>query len=319
MFKAILRRPLLPLLALPLLLAPVPLPAQAGAGPYVVAESGRSFGRLQDAVDAIGEGEGTIRVASGYHRDCAIQTAGRIAFVAVEPGRAIFDGVTCEGKAALVLRGAGARVDGIVFQNMRVPDGNGAGIRLEQSDLDVVNSLFRNSEEGILSADDPEAALTIDRSTFSRLGRCDRGLSCAHSVYTGIYGRVVVTRSRFEKGSGGHYLKTRAVQVDINDNSFDDTQGKATNYMIDLPSGSGGRIANNLFVQGRDKENYSAFVAVAAEERKNPSRGLSISGNRASLPAGIDRKSVFVADWSGEALAIGANELGAGLTRFEKR
>jgi hypothetical protein len=319
MFKAILRRPLLPLLALPLLLAPVPLPAQAGAGPYVVAESGRSFGRLQDAVDAIGEGEGTIRVAPGYHRDCAIQTAGRIAFVAVEPGRAIFDGVACEGKAALVLRGAGARVDGLVFQNMRVPDGNGAGIRLETSDLDVVNSLFRNSEEGILSADDPEATLTIDRSTFSRLGRCDRGLSCAHSVYTGIYGRVVVTRSRFEKGSGGHYLKTRAIQVDINDNSFDDTQGKATNYMIDLPSGSGGRITNNLFVQGRDKENYSAFIAVAAEERKNPSRGLSIAGNRASLPAGIDRKSVFVADWSGEALAIGANELGVGLTRFEKR
>lgn len=319
MFKAILRRPLLPLLALPLLLAPVPLPAQAGAGPYVVAESGRSFGRLQDAVDAIGEGEGTIRVAPGYHRDCAVQTAGRVAFVAVEPGRAIFDGVTCEGKAALVLRGDGARVDGIVFQNMRVPDGNGAGIRLETSDLDVVNSLFRNSEEGILSADDPEATLTIDRSTFSRLGRCDRGLSCAHSVYTGIYGRVVVTRSRFEKGSGGHYLKTRAIAVDINDNSFDDTQGKATNYMIDLPSGSVGRIANNLFVQGRDKENYSALIAVAAEERKNPSRGLSIAGNRASLPAGIYRKSVFVADWSGEALAIGANELGAGLTRFEKR
>lgn len=319
MFQTLFRRPLLPLLALPFLLAPVALPAQSAAGPYIVAESGRSFGRLQDAVDAIGEGEGTIRVAPGYHRDCAIQTGGRIAFVAAEAGRAIFDGVTCEGKAALVLRGAGARVDGLVFQNMRVPDGNGAGIRLEKSDLDIVNSLFRNSEEGILSADDPEATLTIDRSTFSRLGRCDRGLSCAHSVYTGIYGRVIVTRSRFEKGSGGHYLKTRAVQVDINDNSFDDTQGKATNYMIDLPSGSVGRITNNLFVQGRDKENYSALIAVAAEERKNPSRGLSIAGNRASLPPGMDRKSVFVADWSGEALAIGTNELGAGLTRFEKR
>ena len=319
MFKSILRRPLLPLFALPLLFAPMPLPAQAGPGPYVVAESGRSFGRLQDAVDAIGEGEGTIRVAPGYHRDCAVQTAGRVAFVAVEAGRAIFDGVTCEGKAALVLRGRGARVDGIVFQNMRVPDGNGAGIRLETSDLDVVNSLFRNSEQGILTADDPEASLTIDRSTFSRLGRCDRGLSCAHSVYTGIYGRVTVTRTRFEKGSGGHYLKTRAVAVDVNDNSFDDTQGKATNYMIDLPSGSVGRISNNLFVQGRDKENHSALIAVAAEERKNPSRGLVVEDNRASLPAGMDRRSVFVADWSGEALAIGANELGAGLTKFEKR
>lgn len=317
MFMALLRRPLLPLLALPLLLAPAPLPAQTGGAPFSV--DGRGFNRLQDAVDAIGDGEATIRIAPGYHRDCAVQTAGRIAFVAVEPGRAIFDGVTCEGKAALVLRGRGAKVDGIVFQNLRVPDGNGAGIRLEQSDLAVANSLFRNSEEGILTGDDVEATLTIDRSTFSRLGRCDRGLSCAHSVYTGLYGRVVVTHTRFEKGSGGHYLKTRAADVEIVDNSFDDTQGTATNYMIDLPSGSVGRIANNLFVQGRDKENYSAIIAVAAEERKNPSRGLVVEGNRASIPEGIGRQSVFVADWSGEPLAIGANTIGPGLKRFEKR
>ena len=317
MVQTLLRRPLLPLLALPLLLAPAPLPAQTGGAPYRV--DGRGYNRLQDAVDAIGDGEGTIMIASGYHRDCAVQTAGRIAFVAVEPGRAIFDVVTCEGKAALVLRGRGAKVDGIVFQNLRVPDGNGAGIRLEQSDLAVVNSLFRNSEEGILTGDDGEATLTIDRSTFSRLGRCDRGLSCAHSVYTGLYGRVVVTHTRFEKGSGGHYLKTRAATVEIVDNSFDDTQGTATNYMIDLPSGSVGRIANNLFVQGRDKENYSAIIAVAAEERKNPSRGLVVEGNRASIPEGIGRQSVFVADWSGEPLAIGANTIGPGLKRFEKR
>src|SRR3546814_16414317 len=103
-----------------------PLPAQEGVAPYVVAESGRGFARLQDAVDAIGDGQGTIRVASGYHRDCAVQTAGRIAFVAAEPGRAIFDGVPCEGKAALVLRGNGARVDGLVFQNMRVQIGRAA-------------------------------------------------------------------------------------------------------------------------------------------------------------------------------------------------
>ena len=317
MVQTLLRRPLLPLLALPLLLAPAPLPAQTGGAPYRV--DGRGYNRLQDAVDAIGDGEGTIMIASGYHRDCAVQTAGRIAFVAAEPGRAIFDGVTCEGKAALVLRGAGAKVDGIVFQNMRVPDGNGAGIRLEKSGLDVVNSMFRSSEEGILTADDPAATLTIDRSTFSRLGRCDRGLSCAHSVYTGYYGRVAVTRTRFEKGSGGHYLKSRAVVVEVADNSFDDTQGTATNYMIDLPSGAIGRIANNLFVQGRDKENYSAIIAVAAEMHDNPSRGLVIEGNRASLPEGIGRQSVFVADWSGEALAIGVNMLGPGLKRFEKR
>ncbi|SNS65833.1 right-handed parallel beta-helix repeat-containing protein [Sphingopyxis indica] len=319
MVQSIVRRQMLPLFALPLLFASVPVPAQPGPAPYVVAESGRGYARLQEAVDAVGGGQGTIRIAPGYHRDCAVQTMGRIAFVAAEPGRAIFDGVTCEGKAALVLRGDGARVDGLVFQNMRVPDGNGAGIRLERSNLDIVNSLFRGSEEGILTANDPQATLTIDRSTFSRLGRCDRGLSCAHSVYTGDYGLVVVTNTRFEKGSGGHYLKVRAGRVDVEGNSFDDSQGRATNYMIDLPSGATGRIANNLFVQGRDKENYSAIIAVAAEERKHPSRGLVIEGNRARLPEDMGRKSAFVADWSGEPLAIGANDLGPGLTRFERR
>lgn len=319
MVKKLLRRPLLPLVVLPLLFAPAPLPAQESGAPYVVAESGHGFARLQEAVDAIGDGQGTIRIASGYHRDCAVQTAGRIAFVAAEPGRAIFDGVACEGKAALVLRGNGARVDGLVFQNMRVPDGNGAGIRLERSDLQVVNSLFRGSEEGILTANDRDATLSIDRSTFSRLGRCDRDLDCAHSVYTGVYGQVTVTHSRFEKGSGGHYLKSRAIRVTVEDNSFDDTQGSATNYMIDLPAGATGRVANNLFVQGRDKENYSAIIAVAAEGASNSSAGLTIAGNRATLPEGLGRKSAFVADWSGEALKIGDNELGPGLVRFEKR
>lgn len=317
MAKTLLRPPRLPLIVLPLLLAPASSPAQPGSAPYSV--EGRGFARLQAAVDAIGGGDGAIRIAPGYHRDCAVQTAGRIAFVAVDPGRTIFDGVTCEGKAALVLRGAGARVDGVVFQNMRVPDGNGAGIRLEKSDLEVANSLFRASEQGILTGDDPRSTLAIERSTFSGLGRCDRGLGCAHSVYTGTYGQVIITRSRFEKGSGGHYLKTRAIRVDVSDNSFDDTQGTATNYMIDLVSGSTGRIANNLFVQGRNKENHSAFIAVAAEGRDNPSRGLAIAGNRARLSEGVSWSSVFVADWSGEALAIGANELGPRLTRFERR
>src|SRR3546814_12952120 len=98
MVKKILRRPLLPLAALPLLFAPAPLPAQEGVAPYVVAESGRGFARLQDAVDAIGDGQGTIRVASGYHRDCAVQRAGRIAFVRSAARRVGYECV-CTGKS----------------------------------------------------------------------------------------------------------------------------------------------------------------------------------------------------------------------------
>jgi hypothetical protein len=295
------------------------LVAQGGQAPYTVVETGQTFDRLQRAIDAIGGGTGSIQIASGLHADCAIQQAGDISFLAAEPGKAVFDGVACEGKAALVLRGNSATISGIVFQNMRVPDGNGAGIRLERGNLTVAQSWFRDSEEGILTADDPNGRIIIDKSTFTRLGRCDRGLSCAHSIYIGNYGHLRVTRSRFEEGRGGHYVKSRAPRNDVASSSFDDTRGRTTNYMIDLPAGSIGQITNNWFVQGRDKENYSAFIAVAAEGKSNSSAGLRIAGNDARIAPNIERNTIFVADWSGDRLAIGENALGAGLQTFERR
>ncbi len=293
--------------------------AQQTGPRYTVVETGRGFDRLQQAIDAIGDGQGTIAIASGRHADCAVQSAGVISYLAAVPGEAIFDGRTCEGKAALVLRGRGAEVSGLVFQNMRVPDFNGAGIRLERGDLTVAETWFRDSEQGILTGDDPRARLVIDRSTFTRLGTCEGPGGCAHSIYTGDYGHVRITRSRFEEGRGGHYVKSRAARVDIASSSFDDARGRATNYMIDLPEGAVGQISNNWFVQGRDKENYSAFIAVAAEGKSHSSAGLAILGNDARLAPGVERDTTFVADWSGDSLALGENALGPGLRRFERR
>lgn len=289
----------------------------AGEAPFVIAETGKSYWRLDDAVNAVGDRDATIRIAPGTYRDCAVQERGRIAFVAAEPGKVVFDGGICDDKAALVLRGRGASVDGIIFRNMRVPDENGAGIRLEQGPLTVTNAMFRDSQQGILTGNDPSATIRIDRSTFSGLGYC--GNDCAHSIYIGHYGTLIVTRSRFERGTGGHYVKSRSARVEISDNSFDDVKGRLTNYMIDLPAGSVGTITRNMFVQGPNKENHSAMITVAAEQRENPSRGLSISGNTASLAPGVSWSTVFVADWSHEPLAIGANTLGKGIKTFETR
>ena len=302
------------------LLATTPLAAQtARQPPFTVQETGRSYWRLADAVQAIGARDGTIAIQPGTYRDCAIQTEGRIAYRAVRPGAAILDGGVCEGKAALVLRGADALVDGLVFTHMRVPDGNGAGIRLEHGGLTVTGAVFRDSEEGILTADDPRSTIRIERSTFSGLGRCDRGLSCAHGIYVGDYGALIVTRSRFERGRGGHYLKSRAARIEATDNAFDDSAGRATNYMIDLSAGATGTIARNIFVQGADKENHSALIAVAAEARDHPSAGLAIAGNEARLAPGIGWTTIFVADWSHEPLKLSGNRLGPGIAPFEVR
>jgi len=258
-----------------------------GLAPYTVVETGRIYERLQDAVNAIGGGKGTIRFASMRFADCAVQKAGDITYKAAVPGEAILEGVTCEDKAALVLGGRSARIEGMVFAHMRVHDKNGAGIRLERGNLTVVQSWFRDSEQGILTHDDRSGAIVIDKSTFTRLGTCE-GSGCAHSIYIGNYGSLTVTRSRFEKGSGGHYVKHRGAKVSITDCSFDDTGGNYTNYMIDLPNGSTGRIAGNRFVQGMSKDNRSGFVVVGANDSRHTSDGLTIEDNDARLAPQAD-------------------------------
>jgi hypothetical protein len=310
----------LTLTGLALALIPVgALLAQDPSRPYTVVETGQSFASLQQAVDAVGSGSGTVRIAAGRWRDCAVQTQGSVAYLAAVPGQTALDGGTCEGKAALVLRGRSARVNGLIFANMLVPDGNGAGIRLEKGDLAVAQSWFIDSQQGILTADDPASSVLIEKSTFTRLGTCEGPGGCAHSIYVGGYGALTVRRSRFEQGRGGHYVKSRAGRIEITQSSFDDSRGRATNYMIDLPAGASGTIAENWFVQGADKENYSAFVAVTAEGRTHSSNGLTISRNDARLAPGVSRRTTFVADWSGDRVVLGENRLGIGLNAFERR
>lgn len=293
--------------------------AQSSARPFTIAENGRSFATLQAAVDAIGDQRGTIEIALGTYNECAVQRDGVIIYAAKEFGTVTFDRATCEGKAALVLRGLGAEVRGITFSNMAVADGNGAGIRLERGALNVAYSRFLDSQQGILTGDDPQNRIYIMRSTFSGLGTCENSAGCAHSIYIGNYGELTVRDSRFERGSGGHYVKARAANAIIENNSFDDSAGSGTNYMIDLPAGSQGRIANNWFVQGRDKENYSAFIALGAEDVLHPSDGLVVTENEARFVPGLQRSSTFLADWTGSRIAMSGNNLARGLTDYERR
>ena len=302
------------LLALALFAAPAF--AQSSA-PFTV--NGQGFATLQEAVSSIRLGTATILIAPGTYRQCAVQAGGHITFKAVKPGTAIFEKVACEDKAALVLRGQGSVVDGLVFRGYRVSDGNGAGIRTEMGDLTVTNAMFLDSQEGILGGEPTGQKILIDHSTFAGLGQCDESPGCSHAIYLANKGSVTITNSRFERGTGGHYVKLRVPNVSITDNSFDDTAGRKTNYMIDLPEGATGLIARNTFVQGRNKENHTGLIVVAAEAQTYRSTGLRVEGNDARLSPGDSSGPAFLADYSHDKLALGANRLGTGLRAFETR
>ncbi|WP_242186997.1 right-handed parallel beta-helix repeat-containing protein [Sphingomonas sp. CARO-RG-8B-R24-01] len=309
-----------PLLVLTLAV-PAAMPAVAAprAAPFTIVETGQGFDTIDAAVQSVRMGTATILIAPGVYHQCTVQAGGVITFKAATPGSVIFEGTTCEGKAAFVLRGQGSVVDGIVFRKMRVADGNGAGIRTEIGDLTVRNATFLDSQEGILGGHPSRQTIVIDHSSFAGLGQCDQSTDCAHAIYLANQGSVTITRSRFERGTGGHYVKLRVPHVTITDDSFDDTQGTRTNYMIDLPEGATGLIAGNTFVQGRNKENWTGFVVVGAEARTYPSAGLRVEANDARLAPGETRSPAFVADYSRARLVMAANRLGPGVRAFETR
>ena len=306
-------RPLILLAALT-----TPAAAQQARAPFTIAETGQGFATLDEAVTAVRDDDATILIAPGTYRQCTVQAGGRITFKAIQPGTAIFEHEVCEDKAALVLRGRGSAVDGLVFRGYSVNDGNGAGIRIEMGDLHVTNSMFLDSQEGILGGGHETVRnITIERTTFAGLGQCETE-NCSHSIYLGLNGKVIVRNSRFERGTGGHYVKIRAPQVEITDNSFDDSAGKGTNYMIDLSEGGTGLIARNTFVQGPAKENDSGLIVVAAEAKTYPSDGLTVAGNVASMAPGAPGNPAFVADLSRSNIVLQGNRL-TGMREFERR
>ena len=263
---------------------------------------------------AIGAGEGTILIAAGSYRDCAEQTEGTVRFQAEIPGQTIFDGATCPGGGVLVLAGQGAEVDGVIFQNIM---GEAAAIRLVRGGLTVRNAMFRNSARAILAGADPGARIWIDRSSFAELGPCTGDAACGSALETSYYGTVIISRSAFEKGRQSHYVKTRALRVDITGSRFDDAEGQATGYLIELPMGATGAIRSNSFVLGRSKAEAGGFVGVSTQSRDNVSDGLFITDNKATLAGDVPRIVSFVQDASLQRVTVAGNELAPGILSRE--
>jgi hypothetical protein len=222
----------------------------------------------------------TIILPSGRYTDCAAISLDRLTLQAASKGMAILDGGACEGKAAIVARGNFLVLDGLMFRNIRVPDGNGAGIRHERGVLFVRNATFYNNQSGILTHAGAEMELTIDRSRFVRNGSCNSLGGCAHSVYAGEIGKLVVSNSQFNYASGGHFLKSRSGKIDVTNSSFIDAKGFAS-YLIDITHGANGVITGNQFQKGINAPNRLCFIRIGSEGKKYPSDSLAITGNRA--------------------------------------
>jgi hypothetical protein len=322
---------------------------------FLIVESGKGFDELQQAVDTIGEGRGTIRIASGTYHQCAVQRAGEISYVAAEAGAAIFDGKACDEKAALVLSGSSARIDGLIFQNIRrspaplpspevaepsvkadeevlatepeadLPQASNApptartpfsALALERGSLSIVNVLFRASDQALVTADLPEITISIRQASFTEMGDCAADVACGPALAIGKIAKLRIVANHF----AGAAISAGAATMDALDNRFEDSAAHApTAPLLALPHGAIGRAKENEFLlHHADRSADAALIAVAKQDKHNPSRGLVIDDNIIRFAEGISGTALFVANYSGEVVAVGHNEYGAGITAYQR-
>lgn len=247
----------------------------AGAATLVVGP-GQAFTTIAQAARAARDGD-TVQVQAGeYRADVAVWTQRRLDIRATGGRvRLVADGAIAERKAIWVVRGSDIRIQGFEFHGARAEARNGAGIRFETGRLQVVDCVFEDNENGILTTNDPTVELVIERSRFHGNGAGD---GYSHNLYVGRIARLSVRDSTFTDARVGHLLKSRAAVNEIHGNRLVDSDAGSASYELEFPNGGVAHVRGNYVRQGPGTQN-PIMVSYGAEGYPWPRNELVMEGN----------------------------------------
>lgn len=185
------------------------------------------------------------------------------------------NGASAEGKAIWIVRGGDITVENFEFVGARASAHNGAGIRFEKGRLVLRNCLFRDNENGILTAGDKAAELEVENTEFDRNGTVE---GYGHQLYAGEIASLKVTGSYFHRAVGGHLLKSRAAKNVIMHNRLTDEAGGEASYELEFPNGGQAYVVGNLVGQSATTQN-PVIVAIGLEGYRWPKNELYLVNN----------------------------------------
>jgi hypothetical protein len=227
-----------------------------------------------------------IEIAGGvtYSGDVCTVYASNITIRGVN-GRPRIDaaGRNAAGKATWVIAGGNVVVENVEMLGAKVPDQNGAALRLEGTHFTLRNSFIHDNENGILSGVNTASDIVIEGTEFGHNGF---GTGYTHNVYIGN-ARSLTFRSNYSHDANvGHNLKSRAQTNTILYNRFSSTAPGAVgstasgqpSYEIDLPNAGTAYIIGNVIQQPSANQNPN-LVAYGLEGATNPGQDLYVVNN----------------------------------------
>ena len=258
--------------------------------------------KLPSAAAAIARNDDKIVIDPGEYFDCAIWNANGLTIEGKGDGVIITD-KACGGKGLFVVDGDNTTVRNITFTRARVPDGNGAGIRLEGANLRVEHSRFINNENGILSNQSPKSTIVIIDSEFARNGKCEP--DCAHGIYINEVALLHIERSKFTETKTAHNIKSRALRTELIGNEITDGEKGTSSYLVELPNGGTLIMTNNILQKGQDSSNHGTAVSIGAEGVTHRTAELTISGNKFTNDQ--NRETVFIRNMTATEAVLTGN------------
>lgn len=234
---------------------------------------GHAYTRPSEAARVAQPGDRII-IAPGVYHDCAIWRAPDLTIEAAPGGPVEITGPVCGGKALFVTAAPRITIIGVSFRGAVADPGNGAGIRAEGGDLTIRRSRFIDNQNGILTANNPEATLLIDSSEFTGNGALIG--DCAHGLYAGRLGAVVIMNSRFTDTRICHHVKSRAARTEIIDTAILDGEDTFTSYLIDIPNGGDLLVSGVTLRKGPRANNTQAAIVIGAEGVVHPTTRIVV-------------------------------------------
>jgi hypothetical protein len=270
----------------------------ASGGSAVARELTVGPGQAYDAPSAAAADAGngdTVSIMPGTYYDCAVWRANGLTIAGVGADVVVTDRA-CGGKGAFVIGGEDVVVRGLTFARIRVPDGNGAGIRADGHGLTVLDSRFVNNQVGILGGSGG-GDLWIDGCIFDGNGYSSQGQP-THAVLAGSLDRLRIERSVFQHARGGDHITSLARQTELVGDRFDDEGGHMTGPLVFVQGGALTLVGNTVNLTAGAADRPGA-VLIAGESAAIVVRGNTLVEPGASVP--------LLRNWTGTQATQEAN------------
>ncbi|MCD2517708.1 hypothetical protein LQ564_15440 [Massilia sp. G4R7] len=192
-------------------------------------------------------------------------------------------GKNAQGKGTWVVAGNDIVIENVEMFGARVPDQNGAALRLEGTNFTLRSAFLHDNENGILTGANVNSNVVIEYSEFGHNGY---GTGYTHNLYIGNIGSLTFRYNYSHDAHVGHNLKSRARVNTIAYNRFSSlnpgqtgsTAAGKPSYEIDLPNAGTSYVIGNVIQQPSSNENPT-LLAYGEEGASNPGHDLYVVNN----------------------------------------